>query len=218
MKFNKISNPKKYINELAGLPPDIVDQIPDCNDDPRVVRAYELQEKLKREKRETVGLLANLQEYAPEPAYRSDSQADAEKLLSGGDLESLTGPSAATQRSLLIRRLRALEVAIPAAEVRTQQACVEVVRQSCQRIRPVAEKFEKETLRCFEQLLCALKKQAKFYSLLGRKGFSRQSRPHHWQLTNFEQICVFGGLGFSCLDFYIEDRKKHWKFDGQKEK
>ena len=221
MKLRQIVSHKKRVGEFEELPREIVEKIPDCRDDERVVRAYELMHRLRREKDQVIGDLSQLTEYGPsEPPHRSDAEVDAQKLLAGEELASISGPDVATARSLLIRRLDALQIAVPASECRVQELCVTVIQENSEKIKKTAEFFEHETLRAFSQLLTALQKQSKFYRLLSQRGFARGARPNHWQLINIEQILLFGGVGMynlPSIEYHIADRKKHWKFNGKKE-
>jgi len=205
-------NRKKATAEFE-IGPEIVNRIPKISDDDRIKKAGELYHRLVALKKGIRGQLAVLQEIPSEPATRHDVQIDAQTLLAGGDIETLKAPSSGSQRSNLLRQLRAAELAEPSALCKLQETNVKVIREEAEKIRDLAEGFETETLRCFEQLRSGLKSKARFYQFLRTQGFSSPALPHTWRLTDIEQKLLFGALGISCLEFYIAERKKHWKFE-----
>ncbi len=217
--LSEIFDTKKAVNEFEDLPSAVLEGIPDINADGRIKAAVDLLERLKRQKNEIVGKLATISESGPEARPRADVAADAKLLLAGEALESLgSGESTPTERSVLRRRLEALTTAIPQAEIRKQEVVQQVIREGLEQVRAVAESFERETLRRFEELLQALRRKAKFYEALVHNGLYRGVRPGHWDLPPIEQVLLFGGARFQCLEFYLAERRKFWGLDTDEKK
>ena len=215
----QIFDTKKTISEWENLPNAVVQAIPNVNDDPRIKIAVDLLERLRRQKNEIVGKLATISESGTEARPQADVAADAKLLLAGETPESLgSGQSTATERCVLLRRLRALEVAIPQAEIRKQEVILQVIREAIEQVRSLAETFERETLKRFEELLTSIKKKAKFYELLAHHGMNRGVRPGHWNLMPIEEVLLFGGFRFQCLEFFLQERQRYWGLDADQEK
>ena len=215
----EIFDTKKAVSEFKELPQEVVEAIPHVNDDARIAAVSQLLERLRREKNATIGKLATITESGPEARPQSDIAADAKLLLDGESLESLgSGQSTVTQRCVFLRRLRALETAIPQAEIRKQEVVQQAIREALERVRPLAEAYERETQQRFEELLSSLKKKAKFYEALVHNGMYRSVRFGHWDLMPIEMVLLFGGSRFQCLEFFLQERRKFWNLDTDEKK
>jgi hypothetical protein len=212
----KIENRKKAIADFAKLDPAICEKILPLKEQPEMISEFEKLTKLKNE------LLAVERKISvfynrPSPAIPIPSAvADAAALLAGKPLE---GQSVDTERQNLCRQRDGLAKAIEILRSRILETESKLIQEGCEKLLPVVQKYVGDTIKAFEELETALKNQEKFFEFLSYKGFRQGLRPSGWQTTDYEKIILFGFGGLSnlwSLPFWIEQRKKTWKLDGDK--
>jgi len=85
-----------------------------------------------------------------------------------------------------------------------------LVQAGCKELEEIVQGYEKEKIKCFENLKYALEKQSMFYQYISTKGYTQNNSPVHWILTPLESQLLFGGNNNPSLEFFITQRKSVW--------
>jgi hypothetical protein len=201
---------KEAMPVLAGLD-DLERRIPKVKNDPAYCLAGELLQKLAAEKAEIIGRLARGVIEDPCDAgaakIRYDPAADAvdaEFLLRG---EPLAGITAESQRLVLTRRLRALEMAIPAAEERQRLAWGRAIQEICSDIVPLLGEIVAEPFAAAAALSAALARKHAVCELLTRHGLREEFRPPALRMSGLETSLLFGDACRPSLSNFVGERK-----------
>ena len=210
--FDKKDKRWKFSNEFLALDEGIINAVPDIDSDPGPVAIIGKIKTFETKKKELDELIAACRNYPSDKPRVTlpAAETDAEFLISGGDIESLSGPNDVDQKRNLQRQAKAIETAIIILWQRHREETARLTSAACEAITPTATKIAGETFRCFEQLLSQLEIQRQFYNLLDRKGLPAMRRPSHWCLTFVEERLVFGGAGQPNLRWFLDERKKYW--------
>jgi len=148
----------------------------------------------------------------PGSRTRFDPAQDAEALIGGVGVESLTAPAEETRRGSLLRQLRAIEAVLPDIPSRIASAELGVVQQEFQRIKPALAAVVGEILRRYQLLqegieaLAGLEQQL---NILGLRPDLRQPL-----ITNYELQTVHGdNRGRPQLDWWVRQLRENWGLD-----
>ena len=147
-----------------------------------------------------------------QPRVNHDVEADAEFLREGGDIDELEGSGQIRRHDSLVRREKALKLALARDIEERRQLEMELIKEGSERIRPIAEKFELETIGAIESLVEIVKRNALFYQTLTRNGLRAGYRPAGMDLPQWLNRLIFGDNNFQSAEFFIDLRKKMWKF------
>jgi hypothetical protein len=203
----------KAPNEFPLLDPEITEAIPDLNDpDGRgkpMFEAAALRERLKNEKRQILLALNRCScdsPMGPASTTNFDSSADAEALLTGVAVGTLTAPIQETERSSLLRQLRATECAIPLAENGAADVENDVIQAACEDVRPVARDIIQDTVAAAQHFLSCLEAQEQFFTLLARRGLRTGRRPPWLNSWPQEIGLLRGDIHRPPLGSYIKSR------------
>ncbi|MDI9433674.1 MAG: hypothetical protein QM570_18320 [Planctomycetota bacterium] len=191
-------------------------EIRDIGNDPQVVEAAELRNRLEAEHRRVRERLARCSGPGPcGPTLRHDGAADAESLLRGTPVSDLTSPVQETERATLLRQLHALERAVPSAKNRVQQIRRQAELSEVSRLRPVLASSYRDVLSAFESLLFTLREHNDLLNRLHQHGISYDALTI-WRLTPRESVALFGGSD-SNLETYLRIRREATGLDGERE-
>ena len=199
--FSKTKNATLNLDDLET-------QIPKVKDDPAYCLAGELFQKLTAERAEIIGRLARgivenpLDAGAAKICY--DPAADAEFLLRG---EPLAGITAESQRLVLTRRLRALEMAIPAAEERRRLAWGRAIQEICSDIVPLLGEIVAEPFAAAAALSVVLARKHAVCELLTRHGLQEAFRPPALRMSGLETSLLFGDASRPSLSNFVGERR-----------
>lgn len=194
--------------EFPLLSAEVVSAFRSLTDDPEIVAASRLVEDLKAAQRTVMDRLRHCSTDGPAgPAIRYDASADAEGLLGGALPESLAAPAEESARFSLLRQLRALERAVPAAENRRTETAIRRAVEETERLRPIIAPIVGGLLHAFECLLVELQRWAQIQECLGRHGIYHSARTL-WDLTSMESQLLHGGAGYPALRWYIDQRRE----------
>jgi len=217
MKIRQIFDRKKAVGEMAELDPKVAAQVHSIKEHPDMLVASKKWVNLKSQLDDVRKELSKGYEGSPMATSIHSVQNDAEEILAGKSPAQLPGQSRDTERENLQRQRAALERAVEIARSAIQTLDGKLIRTECERLRPIALQYVQRTLESFELLRQNLEKQERFFNFLACKGFTEGLRPSGWASTGFEKNLLFGGLSVPCLAFFIEQRCKLWKLDGEKE-
>ena len=196
--------------EFDLLDPEVVASVPDLHHAPEgepIRRAADLAQKLESERNRIVGELAYCSDAGPcGPMVRYDASKDAQTLLDGADVATLTAPVEESHRSALLRQLRACEGAAPTARARVGEIEGGIIVEQCQQLAPVAREIIGETLAAAEHLLVCLRAEQQFYDLLNRRGLSEGKRLGWMQLWPQMLGWLNGDIHRPPLAKFITDR------------
>jgi len=142
---------------------------------------------------------------------KHDRQADALQLLNGVDIDELQGEHTESKRETLTRKIDALEAKISMQENILRKMTTTEIRGGCILVNPQAKEKNAKTVEALETLLECLEDEDKFYTDLGRLGYSTGHRPGHFQLAPWESRLLHGGQGQGCLQYLITGLKDLWQ-------
>lgn len=168
------------------LPPKMAEYLASLRDDPRVTQASQLCRHLEAEKRRVGEALRSCSTEGPAgPAVRHDASADAAALLSGTPVTTLDAPAEENQRFGLLRQLRALERAVPAAEDRRRETCGQVSLEAASRLRPHLQRSYGQVADALAGLLFELQRHHDFVTRLHQAGIEH-THLHVFELSDME--------------------------------
>ncbi|NQV31611.1 MAG: hypothetical protein HQ515_02905 [Phycisphaeraceae bacterium] len=147
-----------------------------------------------------------------QPRVQHDVEADADYIRRGGDIDELEGSGQIRRHDTSVRQEKALERAL-AQDIEERRVTErELITEGCERIRPIAEKFELETIEAIETLVEIVKRNAAFYETLTKNGLRTGYRPAGMDVPQWLHRLIFGDNNFQSAEFFIDLRRKMWKF------
>ena len=205
---------KNKKDEFYLLDKEIIDAIPDLQKPggpgQPIIEAGNLLHRLQESRKRIIAELSGCtgQDSAGRPAVKYDAGADAELLLSGVAVESLTAPVEESRRSSLLRQLRAVECAISNAEYRPVALETQIIPEECAKLTDIALGFVRDTIGACEHLLVCLKAQAQFHRLLEKRGLREPMRPYWMRDWAVENSLRSGDDYRPSLERFVKDKSE----------
>ena len=199
-------------HKIQALPQEVVAKIPDVKSAPELVELgitiKSWQDKLA-EIDEELGLTRNHPNESPRPA-KPTTEADAQCLIDGGDIGSLSGPDTKDRRRDLNRQHDAVALVIRQLTADYISITAELCRAACTTLETIAVQQETALLDAYCELDKQLAITHEFYQTMNSRGIKQGQRPAHWCITSFDVRFWQGADGFPCLEVYADQRKKIW--------
>ena len=208
-----LTKTKKRENEFNLLDEKVVEAIPDLRDPDGlgkpVHEASSLREKLQKEKKRIIGELANCSEMGPVgPITKFSTEKDVETLLAGTPVSVLTAPVQESYRSGLLRQLRAVNSALPAAQERVRTYESNLIAEQANKLKSIdaVRSVFRDTIEAAENLLECLRTQEQLCTLIRKRGFKDPYGNGWWNFQPLEFAWLKGDIHRPSLEFYIESR------------
>ena len=144
----------------------------------------------------------------------NDIDADAQKLIDGAPIATLKGESVEGLRKTLQRQVSAIGRAVDIRKERRQLLKNELVKDACEEVREVAEKYALETIEALERLHESIVKANLFWQFLEVQGLAE--RPGAWRATPLEQGLLSGDHRFQPIGQYVKQRREVWKLPAER--
>ncbi len=203
--FSKVDRRKKVL-QFEKVNPEIAKKIKPILKYPKMIAAQEKLERLKLELKKIMVDIETCYHGDSAPVTMPDKQADAQAILDG---VSIAEGSSETPLEYLSRKKEAIKTAIGVQETEIRVLVLNLCKEACVEIRPVAQTHAEDVLNCFENLRLALLRKVTFYDFISFRGIDELSRPVYWRMTDFEYQLLLGG-SFANLDFYVSERRQFW--------
>jgi len=183
--------------------------IANINDRPELARLHEMEDRLRKQKTELLGILQGASHNAGfgERHLKFDSTCDAEQLIAGGDITLLTAPQEESTYAGWLRQLRAVEAAIPRVEQLRQETYFRLCQEEIERLQPMLREVYDQVLDAFDLLNQQLQRWHGLHGELGRHGIYADLLAA-WNLTPIESRLLHGGHQVEALGTYIPRRRE----------
>jgi len=214
---------KNKKDEFYLLGQEVIEVIPDLRDPAGLGKfvhaASSLREKLQKQKKRIIGELGNCSEMGPlGPTIKFSTEQDVEMLLAGEPVENLTLPIQESYRSGLLRQLRAINAALPAAQERVRTYESNLIAEQASKIKSIdaVRSVFRDTIEAAENLLECLRTQEQLCTLLRKRGFKDPYGNGWWNFQPLEFAWLKGDIHRPSLEFYIESRSNSIGLDREK--
>jgi hypothetical protein len=203
----------KKRDEFDLLDPEIVQAVPNLHDvdgpGKPIHEAARLAQRLEADRKV---ILAKLRlcsadsPMGPGTVTRFDPETDGHALLAGTDVSTLVAPIQESERSSLLRQLRAVEAALPEAKDRVGEIESRIVVEQSELLRPIAQEIIEDVTSAAQTLLDCLAVESQFFNLITKRGFHGGKRPAFLHFWPQESAWLGGDNGRPCLAYYIKTR------------
>ena len=191
----------------------ILEKIPDISSDPVFMaiaaKISSFQDLLKVKKKVLDGI-----RISPDESYRgatSDSQTDAEQLISGIDVEVLEGPRKHDRREAILRQISALEKAILGLENQKIKSMRAVVKNACDNLPDGVKKAFRNILLAASDLESAITAAMEIEEVLRSRGYEEARRPEQYKVGKYFLDLHTGGGTLPALSWILENQGKLFK-------
>ena len=203
---------KKVVRDFdVGLPEKVIAKIPNVNDDVELcsigekIHSFETKLIEIRLKFDEVRNYPSSEPHVPLPGV----EADAEQILGGTPIDSLSGPATNDAKRDVLRQINALERAVLILQNQRRHRIKVAIQLACQSLPSEVTQIFRDILIAGEQLEAAIKRGLKIDQVLSQKGIESTMRDPRFQVLPFWKFLIFGGSQ-PAMGFIIENQKKAW--------
>ena len=203
---------KAAIASFEKLDAKMAEKIPSIKNFPEMVATTQKQRDLEVQLKQVNQKLNDFYEgYSEGGTQRPSPEKDAELILSGAAVATLTGQSVDTEKQNLVRQKKSLELAILMQEEHRKMLESRLVSESCAEFKQwYIDTVIKPEITELKHLEKILQKKEVVNQHFSTKGYIEGYRPAGWLTTAYEQNILHGGVNLCCLRFAIEQLCKTW--------
>jgi|GEM_PF-7051409 len=197
---------------FSHLDKKLIQSVPKVRDDAEMVAAGEMIRQLEAQSKEVQKQIDDFYVRPGEPAgKKTDIHESAQRLLDGGDIETLSTFTPSEEREKLHHKKQILTAALEQKRNELRAIEVKAANRVVEQITPEAKKIAGAVIKAFEKVKETLEIQYEFYSLLSTCGVRPRLRPPHWDRWPFEDVVFFGTAQTPNINYYLENKKTFWE-------
>jgi hypothetical protein len=189
---------EELVARFMKIDPATAKVIPNLRDHPEIVESREKLHALETE-------LATLKtaiiegERGRKPT-RSAVDVDAEQVLAG---ETLGPQCSVSDLEQLQRRRAAVERAIVMQTQFLAEVERRIVKEACENVEPIIGRYAQTAVTAFEHLREVLERGQSLFAFLSSRGYARNLRSRHWNLTALEEEFLADGRSRTAIRAHV---------------